>query len=143
MPLRHLTLVCLLALIGLAGCSKDRPQAALEKAVSQLQENLEGKRSSAVLEQLHAQFIAEQQYDRDWARRTMAMLFLRYNNVRVIALGKHSQIDPVSPAKGHTSAEVTLAGAEGLLPDSARQYSVDLEWWLEDGDWQLARLDWK
>ena len=143
MPLRHLTLVCLLALIGLAGCSKDTPQAALEKAVSQLQENLEEKRSSAVLEQLHGQFTAQQQYDRDWARRTMALLFLRHKNVQVIALSKQSQIDPVYRDKGHTRAEVMLAGAQGLLPDSARHYRVSLEWWLDDGEWQLARLEWE
>lgn len=143
MPLRHLTLVCLLALIGLAGCSKDTPQAALEKAVSQLQENLEEKRSSAVLEQLHGQFTAQQQYDRDWARRTMALLFLRHKNVQVMALSKQSQIDPVYRDKGHTRAEVMLAGAQGLLPDSARHYRVSLEWWLDDGEWQLARLEWE
>lgn len=143
MPLRHLTLVCLLALIGLTSCSKDSPQAALEKAVSQLQENLESKRSSSVLEQLHGQFTAQQQYDRDWARRTMALLFLRHKNVQVIALSKQSQIDPVYRDKGHTRAEVMLAGAQGLLPDSARHYRVNLEWWLEEGEWQLARLEWE
>jgi hypothetical protein len=143
MPLRHLTLVCLLALIGLTSCSKDSPQAALEKAVSQLQENLESKRSSSVLEQLHGQFTAQQQYDRDWARRTMALLFLRHKNVQVIALSKQSQIDPVYRDKGHTRAEVMLAGAQGLLPDSARHYRVNLEWWLDEGEWQLARLEWE
>jgi len=143
MPLRHLALVCLLALVGLTSCSKDSPQAALEKAVSQLQENLESKRSSSVLEQLHGQFTAQQQYDRDWARRTMALLFLRHKNVQVIALSKQSQIDPVYRDKGHTRAEVMLAGAQGLLPDSARHYRVNLEWWLEEGEWQLARLEWE
>ncbi|SDU31141.1 hypothetical protein SAMN05216296_3002 [Pseudomonas pohangensis] len=143
MPLRHLVLFCLLAFNGVAGCSKDSPQAALEKAVSLLQENLQEKRSSAVLEQLHPQFMAEQQYDRNWAKRTMALLYLRHKQVQVLALGKRSQIDPVYRDKGHTRAEVMLAGAQGLLPDSARQFSVDLEWWLEDGEWRLARIDWE
>ena len=143
MPLRQLTLVYLLVFTGLAACSSDAPDAALQKAVSQLQENLEAKCGKAVFEQLHEQFIANQQYDRDWARRTMTLLFLRHKNVRIIALGKHSQIDPVYRDKAHTTAEVTLTGADGLIPDSARQYSVDLEWWLEDGDWRLARLEWK
>ena len=143
MPLRQLVLLCLLTLAGISACSREAPQAALEKAVVQLQENLEAKRSGAVLEQLHEQFSAEQQYDRDWARRTMAVLFLRHKNIQVIALGKSSQIDPTYRDKGHTHAEVALTGAEGLLPDSARHYSVDLEWWLEDGEWKLARLDWQ
>ena len=41
------------------------------------------------------------------------------------------------------SGAVTLTGAEGLLPDSASHYQVKLEWWLEDGQWQLARLNWE
>ena len=36
-----------------------------------------------------------------------------------------------------------LTGAEGLIPDSARLYDVKLEWWLDDGEWKLARLDWE
>ena len=143
MPLRHLMLACLLTFAGLAGCSKDTPEAALEKTVSQLQENLQEKRRSAVLEQLHPQFSAEQQYDRNWAKRTMTLLFLRHKHVQVTALAKRSQIDPVYRDKGHTRAEVMLTGAEGLLPDSARHFRVDLEWWLEDGEWLLARLDWE
>lgn len=143
MSLRHLALVCLLALAGVAGCTRDSPEVALEKALSQLQENLEGKRSSAVLDQLHSQFTAQGQYDRDWARRTMALLFLRHKNVQVIALSKQSQIDPVYRDKGQTRGVVMLAGAQGLLPDSARHYKLSLEWWLEEGEWQLARLEWE
>ena len=70
-------------------------------------------------------------------------MFLRHKNVQIIALGKQSRIDPTYKDKGHTEAEVTMAGAEGLIPDSARHYSVNLEWWLEDDEWKLARLNWK
>ncbi|WP_454256383.1 hypothetical protein [Pseudomonas sp. Marseille-Q8238] len=133
----------LLCLALLAGCSRNDPQAALEAAVQQLQDNLEAKRPSAVIEQLHAQFGAQQHYDRDWAARTMTLLFMRYKQVKVIALSKNSHIDPTYRNKGYTQAQVALTGAQGLIPESAGHYSVKLEWWLEDGEWQLARLDWE
>ena len=95
------------------------------------------------MEQLHLQFSAQQQYDRTWAQRTMALLFLRHKQVRVMAIGTRSEIDPTYSNRGHTRAEVALTGAEGLIPDSARHYSVRLEWWLEDGEWRLARLNWE
>jgi len=128
----------------LAACgAKDDPQAALEAAVQQLQDNLEGKRNGAVLEQLHPDFKAQQELDRDWAKRTMTLLFLRHKNVKVIALGKNSWIDPAIGSKGYTEAQVALSGAEGLIPDAARHYAVKLEWWLDDGEWKLARLNWE
>ncbi|WJN59109.1 hypothetical protein [Pseudomonas sp. SO81] len=132
-------------LIGslLTGCAPSDPQAALEAAVQQLQDNIEAKRNDEVLDQLHPQFSAQQQYDREWARRTMALLFLRHKQVRVIAIGTSSEVDPTYSEKGHTRAEVAMTGAEGLIPDSARHYSVKLEWWLEDGEWKLARLNWE
>jgi hypothetical protein len=132
-------LICAL----LAGCTPSDPQAALEAAVQQLQDNLEAKNTGDVMEQLHPQFSAQQQYDRTWAQRTMAMLFLRHKQVQVIAIGTSSEVDPTYSEKGHTRAEVAMTGAEGLIPDSARHYSVKLEWWLEDGEWKLARLNWE
>lgn len=143
MPTQRFALAFLLICALLAGCSPSDPQAALEEAVQRLQDNIEAKHNDEVLEQLHPQFSANQQFDREWARRTMALLFLRHKQVRVIALGKNSELDPSYANKGHTRAEVALTGAEGLIPDSARHYSVKLEWWLEDDEWKLARLDWE
>ena len=143
MPTQRFALAFLLICALLAGCTPSDPQAALEAAVQQLQDNIEAKRNDEVLQQLHPQFSAQQQYDREWARRTMALLFLRHKQVRVIAIGTSSEVDPTYSDKGHTRAEVAMTGAEGLIPDRARHYSVKLEWWLEDGEWKLARLNWE
>lgn len=143
MPLRLFTLALVMFCLLLGGCRDDDPQVALEKAVQQLQDNLEHKRSNAVLEQLHEQFSAQQQFDREWAKRTMLMLFMRHQNVRVLALSQNSYLDPTYRERGHSELQVALTGAEGLLPDSASHYRVKLEWWLEDGQWQLARLNWE
>src|SRR3990167_3414818 len=141
MSARQFALPFVMLLALLTGCrAKDDPQASLEAAVQQLQDNLEAKDSGAVLEQLHPQFSAQQEFDRDWARRTMALLFLRHKHVRVIALSKNSRLDPTYRDKGHSQAQVALTGAEGLIPDSARHYGVKLEWWREGEEWRLARL---
>jgi len=144
MSARQFALLLVVPFILLTGCgAKDDPQASLEAAVQQLQDNLQAKNTGAVLAQLHPQFAAQQAFDRDWARRTMALMFLRHNNVRVIALGKSSRLDPTYSEKGHSQAQVALTGAENLIPDSARHYGVKLEWWREGDEWQLARLSWE
>lgn len=136
-------LVFIMTCALLGGCQPSDPQAALAAAVQQLQDNLEHKQTAAVLEQLHPQFRAQQEFDRDWAKRTMLLLFMRHKQVQVLALSKDSQLDPSNHARGYTLAHIALTGAEGLLPDSAGQYQVRLEWWLEDGEWRLARLHWE
>ncbi|MDQ7983399.1 hypothetical protein QYS36_00460 [Pseudomonas sp. G34] len=144
MSIRKLATPLLLLGLLLGGCgAKDDPQARLEAAVQQLQDNLEAKKTAAVLDQLHKEFRAQQANDRDWAKRTMTLLFLRHNNVKVLALGKSSRVDVTYRDKGYTDAQVALTGAEGLIPDSARHYAVKLEWWQDGGEWKLARLDWE
>ncbi|WPC05539.1 hypothetical protein SBP02_01925 [Pseudomonas benzenivorans] len=143
MPARKFALGFLMFFTLLGGCGgREDPQASLEAAVQQLQDNLEAKDSGAVMEQLHPQFSAQQQFDADWARRTMTLLFLRHRQVRVLALSRNSYLDATYGEKGYTEAQVALTGAEGLIPDSARHYGVKLEWWLDDGQWKLARLNW-
>ncbi|MBU0807413.1 MAG: hypothetical protein KKD30_01595 [Gammaproteobacteria bacterium] len=144
MPTRIFAWAFLMFCALLTGCgAKDDPQAALEAALQQLQDNLEAKNNSAVLEQLHPQFSAQGELDREWAKRTLLLLFMRHKNIKVLALSKHSDIDATYREKGHTEAQIGLTGAEGLIPDSARHYSVKLEWWREGDEWKLARLSWE
>lgn len=140
---RKLFLSLILLLAVLAGCGRDDPRAQLDAAVKQLQDNLEAKNSGAVMDQLHADFRANGEFDRDWARRTMTLMFLRHQQVKVIVLSSDSQLDPTYSSRGRTQAQVALTGAENLIPDSAAHYAVKLEWWREGSDWKLARLDWQ
>lgn len=135
--------VLLAFFILLGGCgAKDTPQAALEAAVQQLQDNLSAKKNNAVFEQLHPQFQAKGEFGREWAQRTMLLLFMQHKNVEVLALSKVSAINDTYREKGHTEAQVALIGAESLIPDSARHFVVEMEWWLEGDEWKLARLNW-
>ncbi|WP_207882056.1 hypothetical protein [Pseudomonas sp. 30_B] len=140
---RKLFLSLILLPLALTGCGRDDPRVQLDAAVKQLQNNLEAKNSGAVMEQLHSDFRANGEFDRDWARRTMTLMFLRHQQIKVIVLSSESQLDPTYSSRGHTQAQVALTGAESLIPDSAAHYSVKLEWWREGSDWKLARLDWQ
>jgi len=140
---RHFLAWLLLALaLSLSACGKADPQAQLEAAVQQLQDNLEAKDTRAVIDQLDAGFQAQEGLDRDWARQTMTLMFLRYASVKVIAVTRKSSIDPTAPQNGLTQAQVLVTGAQGLIPERAEPYSVKLEWRYVSDDWKLTRLSW-
>lgn len=131
------------AVLLLAACSKPDPQKALEAAVQQLQDHLEAKDSKAVLAMLDTRFRAQDEYDAEWARKTMALMFLRYANVKVIAVTRSSRIDPPGSSIGITEAQVVFTGAQGLIPERASPYSVTLQWALDGSDWKLRDLRWE
>jgi hypothetical protein len=103
-----------LALIAVTGCSRDNPQAELEAAVQRLQDNLEAKSAGAVLDQLAADFQAQSELDREWAKRKMTVLFLQNANAKVVALTRSSRI--TGETSGETDAQVVLAGGQGRYP---------------------------
>ena len=141
---RTATLTLLAAAASLlTACSKPDPQTALEAAVQQLQDHLEAKDSKAVLAMLDTRFRAQDEYDAEWARKTMALMFLRYANVKVIAVTRSSRIDPPGSSIGITEAQVLVTGAQGLIPERASPYSVQLQWALDGSDWKLRDLRWE
>ena len=127
----------------LAGCGKTDPQTALEAAVQALQDNLEAKKSGAVMDQLHPNFQAGEGMDREWAKRTMALMFLRYAHIRIVAVTRSSRIDTGSSQVGHTEAQVVVTGAQGLIPERAEPYAIRLQWRLDGSDWKLIELQWE
>jgi hypothetical protein len=141
--LRLFIRACAVALVVTAvpSCSRDNPQADLEAAVQTLQDGLEARRAGAVLEQLAPDFRAQSELDREWAKRTMTVLFLQNANVTVVALTRSSRV--TGKTSGETDAQVVLAGGQGLVPERASPYSVKLHWRREGRQWKLARLEWE
>lgn len=140
---RSLWTLSLLLPLLLAGCGKSDPQASLEAAVQKLQDNLEAKKTGAVMDQLHPGFQAGEGMDREWARKTMTLMFMRYANIKIIAVTRSSRIDSGSSQVGHTEAKVVVTGAQGLIPERAEPYSVQLQWRLDGRDWKLIELHWE
>lgn len=144
MKLRSVFFTLSLALaVLLGGCSKSDPQAALEASVQQLQDKLEAKDRQAVLAMLGPQFRAQDEWDADWASKTMALMFLRYANVKVIAVSSDSRIDPPGSLLAITEAQVVVTGAQGLIPERVSPYAVQLRWNLEGSDWKLRSVRWE
>lgn len=131
------------ASLWLAACSKPDPQTTLEATVQQLQDHLEAKDGKAVLAMLDTRFRAQDEYDAEWARKTMALMFLRYANVKVIAVTRSSRIDPPGSGIGITEAQVLFTGAQGLIPERASPYAVQLQWALDGSDWKLRDVRWQ
>ena len=132
------------ALVALAACGQPSdPQAALDAAVQRLQAALEAKDADAVLDLLDPRFRAQDELDREWARKTMALMFLRYAQVKVIAVTRSSRVDAAGARTGRTEAQVLITGAQGLIPERAAPYAVELQWWREGDDWKLRDLRWE
>ncbi len=132
----------------LPACGKpDDPQASLEAAVQRLQDALEAKDAGAVLDMLDPRFRAQSDtsegMDREWARKTMTLMFLRYAQVKVIAVTRNSRVDEAGGQTGRTEAQVLVTGAQGLIPERAAPYRVELQWWREGDDWLLRDLRWE
>lgn len=140
---RRSALLTLSSPLLLAACAKDDPQASLETAVQQLQDHIEAKKTSAVMDMLHSRFRAQAELDLEWARKTMTLLFLRYPNVKVVAVTRRSQVDPATPLSGQTEAQVLLSGAQGLIPERVAPYAIMLRWRREGDDWKLVDLEWQ
>ncbi|MDR1889733.1 MAG: nuclear transport factor 2 family protein, partial [Zoogloeaceae bacterium] len=126
-------------------CSRTDPQAALNAAAGELQTALEARDVSKALDLLHQDFVTEQTTEngRDWAKRTMAMAFMRYRNVNIVVLKQTNRIDTNLPDRATSEGDITLIGAEGLIPDDARRYHVQLGWVKEGEKWKLLRLKWE
>jgi hypothetical protein len=140
----YLALILVLAFVAVSGCSRSvDPQVSLEAAVQALQDNLEAKKTSDVMDLLDSQFQAQLELDREWAKRTMTLMFLQHANVKVVALTRSSHIDPNSPKTGYTDAQVVLSGAQNIIPDAAAPYAVRLLWHWDGKQWKLRMLDWK
>jgi hypothetical protein len=135
----------MLAFCLLSACSRDDPEAALNKATDTLEAALEARDSRRVLDLLHPDFAAQspEEEGKAWAQRTMSLMFTRYRNVSVMVLGRTHHIDARLPDRATSEAEVALVGAEGLLPENARRYHVKLGWIREGDAWKLLRLEWK
>lgn len=129
--------------VGLTACSKDDPQVSLEAAVQQLQDQIEARDTGAVMDLLDAKFRAQDTYDADWARKTMTLMFLRYAQVKVIAVSRNSRIDPPGSPIGLTEAQVVVTGAQGLIPERVTPYAVTLEWRRDGDNWKLYDLKWE
>lgn len=146
LPMRCIHCCCLAVVataLLVAGCGSQSADELLNLRLDQLGNGLQARSTDSVMDVLHEDFQAKDELDRDWARRTMTLMFLQHQRVNVLVINQQTEIDPIYSGQAQTQAQVSLSGADRFIPDSARVYSITLNWLEEDGDWLLHRLTWE
>lgn len=141
MPTRR-SVIALLGASVLAACGKDDPQARLEAAAKALQAAIEARNTGDVMDLLDQHFQGSANLDRDGTRRLLTATFLRFQNIKVIAVSSSHRVDAQTPTLGRSEAQLLVTGAQGLVPERAEPHAVKLEWRLVGGDWKLSDLRW-
>lgn len=137
------TTLAILALAVGVGCSKQDPQNALEQAAQELQDAIAARQTGKAMERIHADFQGANGMDRQQTRQIMTGMFLRYQNIGLLVVGRECQLDKGFYDRGHCSARVGVSGAQGLIPERADLYKVDTSWQLAGKEWQLREISWE
>ncbi len=140
---RLTTRLAVLALVAVTGCGQKDPQNALEQAAQDLQDAIAARQTGKAMERIHADFQGASGMDRQQARQMMAGLFLRYQNIGLLVVGRECRLDKGFYDRGHCSARVGVSGAQGLIPERADLYQVETTWQLAGKDWQLREIRWE
>lgn len=133
-------MLALLALGGLAACSRPADEQALREALSAMHAAAEARDASAVIEHVADNFAGPRGLDRDGLRRLMVVQFMR-NRAVGVTLGPLST--RIEGPRAEAEFTVLLTGfQEGLLPSRADGYRVVTGWRVEEGRWLLERASW-
>lgn len=127
----------------LAGCSRGDPEQRLLEAARALQAAIEARDTGDVMDLVDEHFRGSADLDPASARRLLTATFLRYQNIRVVALAPSARVDPSAPTLGVIESKVVVTGAQGLIPERAEPYHVRTEWRLVGGEWKLGDLRWE
>lgn len=128
------------AALTLAACGRTPPEEQLRTRIAELQGAIEQRDLSALQEVMAGDFIGPDGMDRDGARRTAQLMFLRFRDVGV-TLGP---LDVAMRGEGAiVRCTAVLAGGAGVLPESGQVYDVEMGWRLEGGEWRLVNARWK
>ncbi len=128
---------------ALAACARTDPEQQLLETAQALQAAIEARDTGDVMDLVDEHFRGSANLDPDSARRMLMATFLRYQNIKVVALAPSVRIDPSAPTLGVIESPVVVTGAQGLVPERAEPYTVRTEWRLVKGDWKLSDLRWE
>ncbi len=132
-----------LILFLLASCGQPPLEQAIADNTRAIQQALEGKDRSGVLDRLSDEFNANEQMDKEAIGVMLLRHFLAHRNISVSILDSGIAPHPGYANLAEARYSVILTGAENLIPDSARVYQVEALWRLEDGEWRLYTIDWE
>ena len=128
-------------LAALCACTRTTPEQRLRDTVSSLQAGIETRDAGDIRAVLADDFVGPEGLDREGAVRMAQAMFLRHRDIGVTITGP-LQVR-MQPDHASVRFDVALSGGSGgVLPDTARLYSVETGWRLQDGDWRLTSAEW-
>jgi len=132
----------------LAACNRPEPEVGIREAIASIEQALGARDNAGVREHLTKDFRggpaeAANSLDQREAQRMLAGYFLRYRNIGVVVTAISVEPLPHDTDQAWSNATVLLTGAEGLIPETGRAYSVRGLWQFRDGGWRLAQLSWE
>jgi hypothetical protein len=137
----RLWLIAAVLLVALCACTRTTPEQQLRDTVSSLQAGIETRDAGDIRTVLADDFVGPEGLDREGAVRMAQAMFLRHRDVGVTIAGP-LQVR-MQPDHASVRFDVALSGGSGgVLPDTARLYSVETGWRLQDGDWRLTSAEW-
>lgn len=129
-----------LVLLMSAGCRNEPPEAALRATIDRMQAAAEARDAGAMAEAVSEEFIGPDGMDRDQFRRTLALVWLRDQQVGV-------QLGPLDVKLVGDGATVGFtagtSGGAGWLPERGQLHRVNTGWRLEGGEWMLVSASWE
>lgn len=123
------------ALICLAGCRRETPEARIRRAFGDAVRALEAGDAAGVLEHVSPAFEGPEGMDRAAARLYLAGVLGR-EKVGVTVLAQSLEVDRLRAVH---RVEVILTGRAGggLLPGEGSRRSLTLVWEFRDGAWRI------
>ena len=137
----HLSGMVLLMLALLAGCSRSPPEQRLRERIAEMQQALEARKSADFVAGIAEDFGSDNGMDREGIRNLLRVQMLRNASIGAtlgpLDISLHGERATVK------FSAVLTGGSGGLLPDSARPWSVTSAWRDGADGWQLIHASWE
>ena len=144
--MRHaIGFIPLLISILVIGCTKSTPEQAILDNIDAIEAAIQDKNNSDVREHVSKQFRGgggSTQVSAENLQAYLAGVFLRYAHIGVIISNTKVEVSEFDPYSATSTSSVAVTGAENIVPDSARLYTVHATWRLESEQWKLIELKW-
>lgn len=136
-------ILTLLFICALGGCSETAPEQAIRQQIEALQEAVEERSAGRVIDGLSEQFLGNAQLDKRAMHRLLVGLFLRHKEINLLITKMDISVNPDDPLSAAMHGAAIVTGAQHLIPEDGRVYSVAGHWQKLDGDWLLVSLTWE
>ncbi len=137
----RLAVVLLAAILALASCSPEPPEARLRERIAGMQQALEAREVAKFMAGVADDFSGETGLDRKGLHNLLRVQMLRHAAIGVtlgpLDLSLHGERATVK------FSVMATGGSGGLLPDSARPWVVESHWRDGADGWQVFLAEWE